>query len=172
MLGFSFAFFKPASPDHVIWSCSSFPLPEQVCCLSPCALQKVTAVERDWSLSAVCDLGNAVCDSCELQRMRATGGKALINCKKLAAVNPACKSFKFGTKSCLTIVTRLKTAFSHSHSRSLHWSSDPNSDCACTFCLFLSLLKQKFWNITCLLCLDDKPIELVWLLYSTTIRPK
>lgn len=138
----------------------------------PCALQKVTAAVCDWSLSAVCDPGNAACDSYESQRMRATGGKALINCKKLAAVDPACKSFKFGPKSSLMTATRLKTVFSRNRSRLV--TLIPGSQlrlCIYTFVYFFSKY-QMFRSIACLFSLDDNQSNWFWLLHSTTIRPK
>lgn len=55
--------------------------------------------------------------------------------KKLAAVDPACKSFKFGPKSCLTTVTGLKTVFSRNHSRYID-PLIPTPTVHVHFCLF------------------------------------
>lgn len=123
----------------------------------PRALQKVTAVVRNWSLTAVCDLGNAACDSCEEQRMRATGGKAVINCKKLVAVNPAGDSFKFGPKSWWPDQRQ------HSVVITVIYYIDPLIPTLAVHVHFVSffLWGQMFRSITCLLCLGDKPIELL-----------
>lgn len=112
---------RASSPDHVIWSCSVFHLPEQVRCLSASSLRRPRRKSLRSCAFEVClqfvIRGTLRVTAVSHKEWGQLVAKLSLIAKELAAVDPACKSFKFGPKSCLTTVTGLKTVFSRNHSR-------------------------------------------------------